>query len=105
MQPQLPYPRATRSHSLLMFLFIFFYTRDLYQRGAYLYTLHSIFLIQALLSVLSIVRNGSLVALCCSYSLHFSVTLETLVEEIIIPLIMTLGRIELDLGFYFFFLG
>lgn len=60
-----------------------FYTRDLYQRGTYLQTLHSISLIDALLSVLSILHNGSLVALCCPYSLPVLATLEALVKEFI----------------------
>ena len=82
MQPRLPYPSAIGSQSLLMFPLIFF-TRDLYRKGAYLLTLHSISLIDALLSVLSILHNGFLVALCCPYNLPILATLEALVEEFI----------------------
>ena len=60
-------------------------------------------LAHVILSILSILHNSSLVGHCYSYNLPFLTTLETLVEGFIWPLIMTLGNLELDLGFSLFY--
>ena len=77
------------------------YTRDLYWREAYLWTLHFVPLAHALLGVLLVLHSSSLVAHCYSYNLHFLATMRTLVDGFMWPLIVTIGNLELDLGFFF----